>query len=101
MDNFNEIKLLLLMYHIMLFTMMVPDPTLKQQIGISATIFLVGGTAINMGILFIAPVKLLKRKYKIRKAKRYAKRELQVRRPNAKKFAERRKLFLSRWAILL
>lgn len=69
MDSFNEIKLIVLMYHMMLFTMAVPDPVVKFNIGYSACVCLVLGTMVNMLILIISPIKMTRRKCYIRFAK--------------------------------
>ena len=70
MDSFNEIKLIVLMYHMMLFTMAVPDPVIKYNIGYSACVFLVLGTCINMLILVISPIKMTRRNCYIKFAKK-------------------------------
>ena len=73
MDRFNELKLIVLMYHMMLFTQFVPDAGVRYQIGFSCAGFLVLSTAINMFLLFVTPFRLLQRLCRIRYHKKKAK----------------------------
>lgn len=57
MDIFNEVKLIIIMYHMMLFTDFVPDPLTQEQIGFSVGGILVLGTAVNMLMLVLPPVR--------------------------------------------
>lgn len=56
MDTFNEVKLILIMYHMMLFTNFVPDIETQYLIGFSCSGFLIIGTAVNMFMLFASPI---------------------------------------------
>ena len=57
MDNFNEVKLVFIMYHMVLFTDFVPAPETQNKIGFSCAAALVFGTAVNMLMLVLTPVK--------------------------------------------
>ena len=94
MDSFNEIKILVIMYHMMLFTMAVPDPIMKSNIGYSASFFLVLGTIINMYQLVMSPIIMTKRYCIIKYAKRKARKMARQRRPDAALFAEKRGKFI-------
>ena len=59
MDLFNEMKLIWLMYHLMLFTMFVPEVETRNVIGFSCCVVLVIGTIANMIMLFVSPIKTL------------------------------------------
>lgn len=48
MDKFNEIKIIFIMYHLMLFTMLVPDPDTKFYVGYSCAVFVCVGVLVNM-----------------------------------------------------
>ena len=61
MDIFNEIKLIVVMYHMILFTDFVPDPETRYQIGFSCAGALIIGTAVNMFMLFVSPIILIRR----------------------------------------
>ena len=86
MDFFNEIKLMLIMYHLILFTDFISDVDTKFYIGYSCASFLVLSLLSNMIVLFIAPIKSLKRyciiRYQLKKAKERLKRQ----RPDGKGF---------------
>ena len=69
MDAFNEVKLIVIMYHMMCFTLFIQDPITKFNIGYSCFIFLVLGLAVNMTMLIVSPIVLLKKWCKIRKYK--------------------------------
>ena len=73
MDAFNEVKLILIMYHLMLFTMFVPDPLAKFKIGYSCLAFMGMGLIINMTMMIVAPIVGLKRWCRINYHKRKAK----------------------------
>ena len=75
MDIFNEVKLIFVMYHMMLFTDFLPDPETQSQIGYSVAVIVVLGTLVNMTMLFITPIKRLKIFFKIRTALKHAKKE--------------------------
>ena len=91
MDAFNEVKLILIMYHLILFTTFVPDPETKHEIGFSCLTILFIGLAVNMMMMFVRPVVLLKRYCKLRYHKKKAKKELEDRKPFflVKEFRER------------
>ena len=56
MEAFNEVKLIFIMYHLMLFTDFGPDPETKFIIGYSCAATLILGTAINMALLVKQPI---------------------------------------------
>ena len=72
MDQFNEIKLNLIMYHLLLFTMFVPDPEIKYKIGFSCLVFLFIGLAVNMFKMFATPITMFKRWCRLRYFKKRA-----------------------------
>ena len=88
MDVFNEVKLIVIMYHMMLFTMFIPDAETKFLIGYSCCGLVVFGTFINMLMLFIAPIVLCKRYLRIKFAKRRMKKTMKdpTKRPNGSAF---------------
>mmetsp|Transcript_46320 Transcript_46320/g.61322 ORF Transcript_46320/g.61322 Transcript_46320/m.61322 type:complete len:231 (+) Transcript_46320:378-1070(+) len=57
MDIFNEVKLIFLMYHMVLFTAFVPDAQTKYFIGYSCCVNIVGGIVINMTMMVLIPAK--------------------------------------------
>ena len=69
MEIFNEVKLILIMYHIICFTDYIDDSETKFLIGFSCCAFVVGGLAVNMFSLIVAPIYMLIRKCKLRYAK--------------------------------
>ena len=93
MDLFNETKLIVIMYHIMMFTDFVPLES-QDMVGISCIITIAVGTSVNMISLFSQPCRLLKRKsrtrYHMKKAKIWTKsyKGLKI----AANFDERRKM---------
>jgi len=62
MDIFNEVKLIFLMYHMILFTEFVHDFETKNHVGYSCAVFLMAGLATNMFMLVAQPVQALKRR---------------------------------------
>ena len=92
MDVFNEVKLIVIMYHMMLFTMFVPDAGTKFLIGFSCCGIVILGTIINMTMLFVSPVILLKRYCRIKYAKKRMKKTMKdpTKRPNGANFNKRR-----------
>lgn len=70
MDLFNEIKLIFIMYHMMLFTMFVSDVDLRVKIGYSCSFLVVFGLLVNMAKLIVTPFKVCVKKCRIRSAKR-------------------------------
>ena len=76
MDMFNEIKLIVIMYHMACFSGLVPNPEDQYKIGYSCLAVLLLGTAVNFFQLVVPPIRnfkkwlfLNKHKRKIRKAK--------------------------------
>ena len=65
MDMFNEIKLIIIMYHMILFTMFVSDIELRVKIGYSCSFFVVFGLIVNMAKLIVSPIKTTIKKCKI------------------------------------
>ena len=53
MDLFNEMKIILIMYHIVTFTAMVDDAEAKFIMGYSCATVVVIGVAVNMIMLFV------------------------------------------------
>ena len=98
MDIFNEVKLIFLMYHMILFTAFVPDAETKYYIGYSCAINLLIGLAVNMLMLVVQPVKLLCYKQRIQYHFRRKKKQLLERKEkyrfSAKTFNKRRKKYL-------
>ena len=70
MDTYNEVKLIFIMYHMMLFTDFVPDPETQYRLGYSCSAALIAGTALSMTVLFVSPLKQCKQRLAIRKAKK-------------------------------
>ena len=97
MDMFNEVKLIMIMYHMLLFTMFVPDPETRFLIGYSCFVLVILGICINMMQLIVDPIKSMKRNCRLRyHKKRMNKRNLVYKETNlfeAKKFHERRFLY--------
>ena len=73
MDIFNEIKVMCIMYHLMLFTHFLPDPIVQNNLGLSCSIVLVLGTGINMVMLVSDPMKNLKHKFRLHYAMKKSK----------------------------
>ena len=63
---FNEAKLIMIMYHMLLFTMFVPDPETRFLIGYSCFVFVILGICINMMQLIIEPLKSMKKNCRLR-----------------------------------
>ena len=68
MDMFNEVKLIVIMYHMMCFSSLVPDPVDQYNIGYSCAIALVLGTSVNFFQLVVPPFVHFKRWLYIRKS---------------------------------
>lgn len=66
MDVFNEVKLVMIMYHMILFTDFVPVIETQETIGISCIGFVIIGTTINMAFIFVTPIIQCKRKCRIK-----------------------------------
>lgn len=76
MDIFNEYKLIVIMYHLMLFNEFVPSLEAKDQIGFSCFLVLTAGLTINMSVIIVDPVKVCRKKAKVCFAKRRSMRVL-------------------------
>ena len=61
MDYFNEIKLIIIMYHLLTFTAFVPDIKSRFMLGYSCAGVILIGVFVNMTMLFVQPIQLLKR----------------------------------------
>ena len=72
METFNEIKLIVITYHMMLFTDFVGDADTEYKIGYSCMAFLLVGTAINMSTLVVDPIKQVHHKTRLYIYKREA-----------------------------
>ena len=72
MDVFNEIKLIVIMYHLMTFTDFVPAAETQNKIGLSCSAILILGTVTNMIMLFVTPIKSLKKNCWLRNARKNA-----------------------------
>ena len=57
LDIFNEVKLNLIVYHMMLFTMFVPDPEIRQKIGYSCFALMSLAFVINISNAIITPIR--------------------------------------------
>ena len=79
LDIFNELKLILIMYHVMLFTPLVPDSETKYQIGYSCCGALVVGVIINLLKMIFDPIYFAKKRCKVRYALKQAKQKIQLR----------------------
>ena len=66
MDVFNEAKILILMYHMIIFTEFVDDPELKFQIGYVCSASLLAGVLVNMFMLFSMPFELCKSRLRLK-----------------------------------
>ena len=66
MDAFNEAKIILLMYHMMLFTDFLPDPITQNKIGIPCSVIIILGTLINMVMIITTPFKSIKKSCRMR-----------------------------------
>lgn len=67
MDMFNEIKLLFIMYHMILFTDYVDKLETQSKIGFSCMFFVIFGTLTNIFFLFRSPIMTVRRKRMILK----------------------------------
>lgn len=65
MDIFNEVKLILLMYHLLLFTMFVPELETQEKVGLSCFFCLLIGIGINMIQLIVQPLLSAIKKLKL------------------------------------
>lgn len=78
MDAFNEVKLMLVAYHLFFFTDYLPDPELKYKVGYSCLVFLALGLFSNMFLLVVMPIIKLRRWASLKFHKRTARREMQT-----------------------
>ena len=69
MEMFNEIKLIVIMYHLMYFSDMGPEPEDQFRIGYSCLTIVILGTSANFGQLIYRPIKTFTRWLKVRKSK--------------------------------
>ena len=69
-DYFNEVRLMLILYHMLTYTAFVQDAESKFTIGYSCAFVILAGLVINMSLLLIVPIKSAKRKLKLRTAKK-------------------------------
>ena len=84
MDLFNEIKMLIITYHIMLFSPFVPDIPTQWKIGYSCSATLIIGILVNSTMVIVAPIRLLKRSCQVRYAKKKAKKQIAKRKRNSR-----------------
>ena len=68
MDYFNEMRLIVIAYHMMLFTVFVPDLETRDYVGYSCATVIILGLIVNMTQLVLGPIKVIKRKLQIRYA---------------------------------
>ena len=73
MDYFNELKIMTIMYHMMLFTDFVPDPEAQYKMGWSCAVCVTVGLAVNMIMMFVMPLRDCKRCCRLRKFKKILK----------------------------
>lgn len=69
MEIFNEGKLMLLTYHLIIFSPLLHEPDLKYTVGWSACSVILLGLIINLAMTVYIPVKECRKCYAIRKAK--------------------------------
>ena len=72
MDLLHEIKVLVICYHIMLFTPLIHDASLKWKIGYSCCAVLIVGVLVNLIIICQQNGREVKRNCKIKYAKKHA-----------------------------
>ena len=95
MDKFNEIKIIFIVYHLMLFTMFVPNPETKFQIGYSCAIVVVVGTVVNMSELISNSFRLMRKRARLT----YHKKKVALaildrrKRPRVNGYIKRKRLF--------
>lgn len=58
MDIFNEMKLILLLYHLMMFTNFGPNEEIKFDLGFSCSTMLLLGLCVNLTMLVVQPVQV-------------------------------------------
>lgn len=61
MEIFNEVKLIVIMYHMMYFSDLGPDPETQFNIGYSCIVTLLLGTAVNFLQIVVTPIKRFKK----------------------------------------
>lgn len=66
MDFFNEAKLMLIMYHFILFTDFLTDEEALGYVENSCMILLIVATSVNMGVVLYEPLKHAKYRCKVR-----------------------------------
>ena len=89
---FNDVKLIVLLYHVICFSMFVSDPEVKYYIGFSCSATIILGILTNLTAMSIQPTREAKRSIRICIAKRKAKTQLKIDKPKirAKDFHARR-----------
>ena len=90
MDQFNEVKLLFIMYHIICFTAFVPDAETRFLIGYSCMAFVAAGLLINMADLMSQPILLCKHNCRIKIQLRKARKQRKLKQFNGREFSKRR-----------
>ena len=70
MDKFNEFRLIVIMYHMMLFTMFMSDLDMRLNVGYSCFGVVIFGILVNMSLLVITPAKSFNKSCRIRMAQR-------------------------------
>ena len=80
-DTFNEVKLLVIMQHMLLFTPYVDDVNTKELMGYSCFAVVGIGLIINVVSVGIDPIKDLKRKMRIQWHKKRARKHLKTIKP--------------------
>ena len=81
MDMFNEIRLVLIMYHMLLFTGFLPDLDMRRKVGYSCSGIIIVGILVNMSQLIISPTKTMIRNCKIRYALQRRSEMIKVQKP--------------------
>ena len=88
---FNEIKIIVIMYHMMFFSDVLQDPEEQYKLGYSCLVLLILGTSVNFIQLVYAPIKKLRRWCYIKKSYRKVKKVMETRgKKVAKEFQTRR-----------
>ena len=87
MDIFNEIKLILILYHMMTFSELGPNEKLKFELGFSCTTMLLLGLCVNLTMLIVHPVQVCRFKLKVCLSKGKSKELLTFRRESLRAMA--------------
>jgi len=75
MDIFNDAKLIVLMYHMILFTEFVSDHKTKLYVGYSCVATLILSVSINMLMMIVQPVLATRRSLKLKYAEKQREKE--------------------------